>query len=156
MSDDHRPGRAHADDALRETRLDGEQVFRGALLDVRCDRVRLPDGHEAVREYIVHPGAVLVVPVDDDERLIVERQFRYPHGRSFVEFPAGKLDPGESPLATGVRELVEEAGYEAQVWTRLGVVHPVFFNDTATTEIYTAPEPSAVSVRTRLPAANDE
>ena len=138
MSDDHRPGRAHADDALRETRLDGEQVFRGALLDVRRDRVRLPDGHEAVREYIVHPGAVLVVPVDDDERLIVERQFRYPHGRSFVEFPAGKLDPGESPLATGVRELVEEAGYEAQVWTRLGVVHPVISYSTETIEIYAA------------------
>jgi ADP-ribose diphosphatase len=125
-------------DALRETRIDGEQVYVGALLDVRRDRARLPDGHEAVREYIVHPGAVLVVPIFDDGRMIVERQFRYPHDRSFIEFPAGKLDPGERPLATGVRELIEEVGYEAQVWTRLGVIHPVISYSTEAIDIYAA------------------
>lgn len=137
-SDDPRPRQVGADDPLREMRLDGEQVYAGALLDVRRDRARLPDGHEAVREYIVHPGAVLVVPVDDNGSMIVERQFRYPHDRSFVEFPAGKLDPGESALETGLRELIEETGYEAQVWTHLGVIHPVISYSTETIDIYAA------------------
>lgn len=138
MSDDPRPRRDRADDTLAEARIDGEPVYRGALLDVRRDRARMPDGSEAVREYIVHPGAVLVVPVQDDKTMIVERQFRYPHDRSFLEFPAGKLDPGESALVTGVRELVEEAGYEARVWTHLGVIHPVVSYSTETIDIYAA------------------
>lgn len=132
-ADDPRPAhRDFTDDALAERRVGGEQVYRGALLDVRRDRARLPDGGEAVREYIVHPGAVLVVPVLDDGRLLVVRQFRYPHDRTFIEFPAGKLDAGESALETGVRELAEEAGYEAIQWTRLGVVHPVISYSTET------------------------
>ena len=88
------------DAALVEHRESGEQVYHGALLDVRRDRARMPDGSSAVREYIVHPGAVLVVPVADDGRLVVERQFRYPPNRTFLEFPAGKLDPGESAIET--------------------------------------------------------
>ena len=87
--------------ARRDTRISGEQVYAGALLDVRRDRVRLPDGGEAVREYVVHPGAVLVVPVLDDGRLVVERQFRYPLNRVFLEFPAGKIDPGETRARHG-------------------------------------------------------
>lgn len=111
------------DEHLRESRVASEVVFRGALLDVRRDRVRLPDGREATREYIVHPGAVVVVPLLDDGRLVMERQFRYPLGRVLLELPAGKIDAGEGPLATGVRELAEETGYTAREWARAGVMH---------------------------------
>ena len=133
--------------ALVERREGGEQVYRGALLDVRRDRARLPDGSVAVREYIVHPGAVLVVPVLDDGRLLVERQFRYPPNRAFLEFPAGKLDPGESALGTGVRELVEETGYRAAHWTRLGIVHPGISYSTEEIAIYAARRLSHVGAR---------
>ncbi len=109
---------------LRETTLASEQVWRGRLLDVRRDTVRLPDGSQSLREYIVHPGAVVVVPLLDDGRLVVERQWRHPMGRVMLEFPAGKLDgAGESPLACGVRELAEETGYRAAEWARAGVLH---------------------------------
>lgn len=112
------------DDAhLRETRVDTRVVFRGALLEVRRDTVRLPGGREAGREYIVHPGAVVVVPLRDDGRLVMERQFRYPLGRVLLELPAGKVDAGEGPLATAVRELAEETGYRAREWARAGVMH---------------------------------
>jgi ADP-ribose pyrophosphatase len=100
-------------------------VFDGKLLHVRRDTVRLPDGSLATREYVVHPGAVLIVPVLPDGRLVVERQFRYPVGEVFLEFPAGKLDPGEAELVTAQRELAEEAGYAAATWTPLGRIHSV-------------------------------
>ncbi|HEX6792853.1 MAG TPA: acylphosphatase [Casimicrobiaceae bacterium] len=138
MSEDPRPPAARRDDPLDEQRIRGEHVYDGALLDVRRDLVKMPDGSETIREYIVHPGAVLVVPVCDDGRLIVERQFRYPHNRSFVEFPAGKLDPGETALETGVRELIEEAGYSARIWTRLGIIHPVISYSTEAIVLYVA------------------
>jgi ADP-ribose pyrophosphatase len=116
---------ASPDAHLREERVDSEAVFDGRLLHVRRDRVRLPDGTLAWREYTVHPGAVLMIPVRDDGRLVVERQYRYPLQRVFLEFPAGKLDPGEDALATATRELLEETGYTAARWTPLGVIHPV-------------------------------
>jgi len=108
---------------LTEHFVDGELVFDGALLKVRRDRVRLPDGGEATREYIRHPGAVAIVPLFDDGTVLLERQFRYPHRRTFIEVPAGKLDAGEPPLDTAKRELLEETGYAAQEWTRLGTMH---------------------------------
>lgn len=119
MSDDI-PDDAH----LIERKLATESVFDGRLLHVRRDTVRLPSGRSATREYIVHPGAVLIAPRLPDGRWIVERQFRYPVGRVFLEFPAGRRDLGESALATGQRELLEETGYTARTWTRLGVLHP--------------------------------
>jgi ADP-ribose pyrophosphatase len=111
------------DESLREQRVDSTQVYRGHFLDVRRDRIRLPDGAEAAREYIVHPGAVMVVPLLDDGRLLMERQYRYPMGRVMLEFPAGKLDAGEPPLACAQRELVEETGYQAREWAHAGVLH---------------------------------
>ena len=127
-----------ADRHLHESRIDGEVVFDGHLLHVRRDRVRLPDGHEALREYIVHPGAVLMVPVLDDGRLVVERQFRYPHARVFLEVPAGKIDPGETPEATALREMIEETGYEAARLTPLATLHPVISYSTETIHCYVA------------------
>lgn len=123
---------------LTEHCIAQEQVFDGVLLKVRRDRVRLPDGHEAVREYIRHPGAVCIVPVLDDGSLLMERQFRYPLGREFIELPAGKIDPGESPQQTGRRELREETGYVAAEWTYLATVHPVIGYSDESIEIWLA------------------
>jgi ADP-ribose pyrophosphatase len=115
---------AAAEDAqLREHTLASEQVYLGHFLDVRRDQVRLPDGATATREYIVHPGAVMIVPLLDDGRLVVERQWRYPLARAMVEFPAGKIDAGEAPLQCGIRELAEETGYRAAEWARAGILH---------------------------------
>jgi len=111
------------DEHLREEPLKSEQAWRGGFLDVRRDDARLPDGRTAQREYIVHPGAVMIVPLLDDGRLVVERQWRYPLHRAFTEFPAGKLDAGEGALACAVRELAEETGYRAAEWARAGVLH---------------------------------
>jgi ADP-ribose pyrophosphatase len=109
---------------LAETTLESSRVFQGRLLDVRLDRVRLPDASEATREYVRHPGAVVVIPVLDDGGLILERQFRYPIGRVMIEFPAGKIDPGELVENTARRELLEETGLIAGEWRHLGVMHP--------------------------------
>ena len=108
---------------LREETLRSERVYHGRFLEVRRDQVRLPDGTTAQREYIVHPGAVMVVPLLDDGRLVVERQWRYPLGRVMLEFPAGKIDPGEPPFACAARELIEETGYRAAEWARAGILH---------------------------------
>ena len=114
---------AEADAHLKEVLVTTEQVYRGHFLDVRRDVVSLPNGNTAVREYIVHPGAVMIVPLLDDGRLVVERQFRYPMARVMLEFPAGKLDAGEPPLACAMRELAEETGYRATEWARAGILH---------------------------------
>jgi ADP-ribose pyrophosphatase len=132
---------------LIETRVSSEHVFDGKLLHVRRDMVKLPDGSLATREYVVHPGAVLIVPVLPDDRLVVERQYRYPVGQVFVEFPAGKLDPGEAELATAQRELVEEAGYAAGKWTPLGRIHSVVGYSNEAIDFYVAEELTYVGAK---------
>ena len=109
---------------LSEHFVSGEEVYSGGMLRVRRDVVRLPDGSETVRELVRHPGAAVMLALHEDRRVVLERQFRYPHGRDFIELPAGKLEPGEPHLETARRELLEETGYVASAWRRLGVIHP--------------------------------
>ncbi|MGL4231933.1 MAG: NUDIX domain-containing protein [Casimicrobium sp.] len=113
----------HDDEHLVETLVSSEEVFKGKLLHVMRDQVRLPNGHLASREYVKHPGATCIVAEFEDGRLLLERQFRYPTGRVMIEFPAGKLDPKENPLVCAQRELKEETGYWARSWHTLGDVH---------------------------------
>ena len=132
------------DGKLIERRLDGQTLVQGNFLKVCRDRVELPDGTVTTREYVVHPGAVMIVPLLDDGaghvRLVMERQFRYPVGQTIIEFPAGKLDPGEAGLACAQRELREETGYTARQWARAGLLHPVVAYSTEVIEIWFARE----------------
>ena len=127
-----------ADEHLIERKVSGTQVYRGHFLDVRRDTIASPDGGTASREYIVHPGAVMVVPLLADGRLVMERQFRYPLGRVLLEFPAGKLDAGEPVQRCGQRELAEETGYRATEWARACVVHNACAYSTEGIEIWFA------------------
>jgi ADP-ribose pyrophosphatase len=111
------------DSQLKETRIDGEVAYDGGFLKVSRDRVRLPNDAVTFREYIKHPGAVVILPVFDDGRVLLERQFRYPLDRVFIEFPAGKIDPGEDTLACAKRELQEETGYTADSWQFATTIH---------------------------------
>jgi len=126
------------DSQLIETGIASERVFDGILLHVRKDRVRLPNGEESVREYISHPGAVVILAFLPDGRLLFERQFRYPLRRVFLELPAGKIDPGEDVLETARRELREETGYDAGSWQHLGVMHPCIGYSDERIEIFAA------------------
>ena len=126
------------DSHLKEELTSREELFKGKFLEARRDTIRLPDGHSATREYVVHPGAAVIVPVLPDGRFVLERQFRYPLRRVMLEFPAGKIDPGEKALATAQRELREEAGYTADTWTSLGTIHPEIGYSTEAIEVFTA------------------
>lgn len=127
-----------APDPLAEETLDSRLAYSGQFLRVYEDTVRCPDGHIAPREYLRHPGAVMVVPLLDDGRLVLERQYRYPLRASFIEFPAGKIDPGEDILACAQRELREETGYTAREWTYLGGFHNAIGYCNEKIEIYLA------------------
>jgi ADP-ribose pyrophosphatase len=111
------------DDHLKETRVDGDIAYDGHFLKVSRDRVKLPDGKITQREFIRHPGAVVILALFDDGRVLLERQFRYPNGQVFIEFPAGKIDPGEASLACAKRELAEETGYTATDWHFVCTIH---------------------------------
>jgi ADP-ribose pyrophosphatase len=130
-----------SDDHLIEHRVQQEEILRGRFLHAFRDTVRLPNQNLATREYVVHPGAVMVIPMldtPDGLRLVMERQFRYPVGQVMTEFPAGKLDPGEDPWLCAQRELLEETGYTARQWARAGVLHPVIAYSTEVIEIWFA------------------
>jgi ADP-ribose pyrophosphatase len=111
------------DEHLVERRIRSESVYDGHFLKLRRDEIRLPSGKTAVREYVVHPGAVMIVPFADDGRLVLERQHRYPLGRVLLEFPAGKFDPDETSLHCAQRELREETGFSASEWAYAGHLH---------------------------------
>ncbi|MEK8048158.1 NUDIX hydrolase [Ideonella margarita] len=113
-----------ADEHLIEPLVEAHQVFKGSFLDVRRDTVQLPKQQGlATREYVRHSGAVMIVPILDDGRLVLERQYRHPIGQVLLEFPAGKIDPNESQLHCAQRELLEETGYTAREWACAGVMH---------------------------------
>ncbi len=127
------------DDAhLTETAIASTEILKGRFLHAFRDTVLLPDATETTREYIVHPGAAMVVALLDDGRVLLERQYRYPMHRVMIEFPAGKLDAGETPLDCAKRELFEETGYVAREWARAGVLHPVISYSTEFIDIWFA------------------
>jgi ADP-ribose pyrophosphatase len=131
-----------AQTALIEEKLGSHEVYKGAFLHALRDQVLLPNGAVAYREYVVHPGAVMVIPLHENARgqieLVLERQFRYPVGQVMIEFPAGKLDAGEDCFHCAVRELQEETGYRARQWAHAGVMHPVIAYSTEFIDIWFA------------------
>jgi len=131
-----------ADEHLLEKKIASEEILRGHFLHAMRDTVRMPDGNTSIREYIIHPGAVMIIPLLQDEqgqtKLVLERQFRYPMNRVMIEFPAGKIDAGEDGLACAKRELREETGYSALQWARAGVLHPVISYSTEFIDVWFA------------------
>ncbi|MGE0310500.1 MAG: NUDIX domain-containing protein [Lautropia sp.] len=125
-------------DGLAEQTLSSEQAYRGRFLEVRLDVARLPDGSTSTREYVVHPGAAAMVPIADDQRILVERQYRYGMNEVYVEIPAGKIDAGESSIVTARRELLEETGYVAREWAFLTQIHPAIGFSDERLDIYLA------------------
>ena len=126
------------DQHLREERVSGEDIYGGIFLNMKRDQVRLPDGELAPREYLTHPGAVAVLALLDDGRVLLERQYRYPIAKACIEIPAGKLEIGEDHLLCAQRELEEETGYTARKWSYIRRIHPVISYSTEFIDIYLA------------------
>ena len=120
-----------------EIKLDSKEVFSGKLLHVISDSVLLENGKQAVREIIHHNGAAAVIAFDENNRLLMVRQYRYAIGQELLEIPAGKIDPGETPEQCAARELVEETGYRAGKLTELGVVYPIAAYSSETQYLFT-------------------
>ncbi len=129
---------SESDGHLREHRTSSEDVYLGKFLHLKKDIVQLPDGNTTYREYLIHPGAVAIMPILNDGRILLERQFRYPVDAAMIEIPAGKLELGEDPLLCAQRELLEETGYSAKSWEFLGRIHPVISYSTEIIDIYLA------------------
>ena len=129
---------AIGDQHLREERIAGEDIYDGIFLKMKRDTVSWPNGQKAVREYLTHPGAVAIVALLDDGRVLLERQYRYPIAKACIEIPAGKLDPHENPLLCAQRELAEETGYTAKKWSYIRRIHPVISYSTEFIDIYLA------------------
>ncbi len=123
---------------LTEHCISSATLAEGRMLTAKRDEVRLPDGGEGYREYVLHPGAVVIVPLLPNGNLVLERQFRYPLHQTFIELPAGKIDPDEDVLVTGQRELLEETGYIACEWVKLGIQHPCIGYSNEVIHIYLA------------------
>jgi ADP-ribose pyrophosphatase len=121
-----------------EHELASKTAYQGRLLQVREDAVRLPDRHTATREYVIHPGAVLIIPLIGPQTVLLEYQYRYALRRHFYELPAGKAEPGEAALATAQRELLEETGYEARNWRHLATTYPCVGYSNEKVELYLA------------------
>ncbi len=126
------------DSHLREERISGEDIYGGIFLQMKRDKISLPDGQEAVREYLTHPGAVAILAILNDGRVLLERQYRYPVAKACIEIPAGKLEIGEDHLLCAKRELEEETGYTAKKWSYIRRIHPVISYSTELIDIYLA------------------
>jgi len=111
-------------DNLREEQLSSEYFYKGKIINMRRDKALLPDGSEAFREVVEHPGGVCVAALTDEREVLFVRQFRYPYFEEVLEIPAGKRDPGEEPLDCGKRELKEETGAVASRYIDLGRLYP--------------------------------
>jgi ADP-ribose pyrophosphatase len=131
---------------LFEKQLSSKQIFDGRVVKLSVDDIELPNGQTSIREYIKHPGAVCVIPIDENKNVIMVRQFRYPFGRPLLEIPAGKLEPNEDPFEAVQRELEEESGVIAKniefigmTYTTVAVTNEQIYTYLATDLTYTNP-----------------